>query len=178
MSFSIRIAMADDTAALSKLIARSARELGAADYDSAQIEGALKGAFGVDTQLIADGTYYIVEEHGQMVGCGGWSYRRTLFGGDAGKARDAALLDPQTEAARIRAYFIDPAHARRGIGRALLAHCEAQAAQRGFRRFELMATLTGLPFYARCGYRAATPVHYPLAPAVTIEFVPMSKETL
>src|SRR5690349_15109893 len=99
------------------LIARSARALSAGDYTAQQVEGALAGAFGVDSQLIADGTYFVVECAGALAGCGGWSFRRTLFGGDAHTARDAAALDPATDTAKIRAFFVEPAFARRGIGR-------------------------------------------------------------
>src|SRR6202167_5731941 len=141
MSYQLRNATRADQAALQRLIARSARELGAQDYRPEQIEGALLGAFGVDTQLIDDGTYFVVEADGKLVGCGGWSRRRTLFGGDRHRERDAAELDPKVDAAKIRAFFVDPDHARRGIGRALLERCESEARARGFRRLELMGTL-------------------------------------
>jgi GNAT superfamily N-acetyltransferase len=176
MSFHIRPAKLEECDELERLIARSARELSRSDYTSAQIEGALSGAFGVDTQLITDGTYFVVESDGRIVGCGGWSWRRTLFGSDSRAERDAGELDPKTDAARIRAFFIDPAFARRGIGRALLEHCEAAALSRGFTRFELMATLPGQRLYAACGYSPQGEVRYPVAPNVWIEFVPMRKD--
>jgi GNAT superfamily N-acetyltransferase len=175
MQYQLRKATHEDRPALSDLIARSARELGAGDYRPEQIEGALRGAFGVDSQLIEDGTYFVVESDGQLIGCGGWSYRRTLFGGDAHAARDAQPLDPASDAAKIRAFFVDPSHARRGIGRALLERCEAEAHARGFRRFELMGTLPGVRLYRALGYEGDQQVHYPVAPGVTIEFVPMVK---
>lgn len=176
MAYLLRPATRADQAALQRLIARSARELGAQDYKSEQIEGALQGAFGVDTQLIDDGTYFVVEFDGQLVGCGGWSRRRTLFGSDSARERDAGELDPGTDAAKIRAFFVDPDHARRGIGRSLLERCESEARARGFRRFELMGTLPGVRLYQALGYRPGRLVHYPVASGVTIEFIPMSKE--
>src|SRR5262245_36527055 len=152
MDYRLRKATFDDQAALTALIARSARELSAGDYAPEVVEGALRGAFGVDTQLIRDGTYFVVESGGEIVGCGGWSYRRTLFGSDSGPGRDASELDPSVDAAKIRAFFIDPTHARRGLGTLLLNHCESQATTRGFTRFEMMATLPGQKLYAARGY--------------------------
>jgi GNAT superfamily N-acetyltransferase len=175
MPYHLRNATPHDCPALQTLIGRSARELGAADYRPEQIEGALHGAFGIDSQLIEDGTYFVVESDGKLVGCGGWSYRRTLFGGDAHSARDASPLDPVTDAAKIRAFFVDPAYARRGIGRMLLEHCEREARACGFRRFELMGTLPGVRLYRAMGYQAADRVSFPVADGVVIEFVPMSK---
>ena len=175
----LRRATARDRRALARLIEASARELCAVDYTPAQIEGALAGAFGVDSQLVADGTYFVVEdtdEQGRLVACGGWSYRRTLFGGDAEAGRDAGSLDPARDAAKIRAFFVDPAYARRGLGRRLLERCEAEARARGFTRFDLMATRAGTRLYGRFGYRAGEPVDYDLGGGLTIDFVPMSKE--
>jgi GNAT superfamily N-acetyltransferase len=171
----VRAATLADVPALEALIARSARSLGAADYTSGQIEGALRGAFGVDTQLLRDGTYFAAQWMGELVGCGGWSYRRTLFGGDARADRDPQSLDPATEAAKIRAFFIHPSHARRGIGSALLERCEREARSHGFRRFELMATLPGVRLYAARGYQPGEPIHWPLPGGLSIEFIPMSK---
>ena len=176
MTWHLRQATAADAAQIQELIGRSIRALGAADYSSEQIEGALKGAFGLDSQLIADGTYFVVESQGRLIGCGGWSYRRTLFGGDAGAGRDAGALDPGTEAAKIRAFFVDPEAARRGVGSALLDHCEAEARRHGFRRAEMMATLPGKRLYEARGYVPGEKVHYPVGPGVAIEFVPMSKK--
>src|SRR5580698_4768657 len=175
-AFELRKATHADRPALQRLIARSARELGAQDYRPEQIEGALLGAFGVDTQLIDDGTYFVVEADGKLVGCGGWSRRRTLFGGDRHRERDAAELDPRVDAAKIRAFFVDPDHARRGIGRALLERCESEARARGFRRLELMGTLPGVRLYEALGYKRGILVHYPVADGVNIEFIPMSKD--
>jgi YbgC/YbaW family acyl-CoA thioester hydrolase len=174
-AYSIRKAVLDDRGALESLIARSARELTLGAYSPRQIETALRAAFGVDTQLIQDGTYLVAEANGSMVGCGGWSRRRTLFGGDAHAHRDSAELNPERDAAKIRAFFVDPAYARKGIGRAILQQCEAEARRRGFARFELMAMLSGVDFYRAHGYAAGAPVQYELQPGLTIEFVPMSK---
>jgi GNAT superfamily N-acetyltransferase len=175
MPYALRTATHADRDALQLLIARSARELSAADYSPEQIEGALRGAFGVDSQLIDDGTYFVAESDGHLVGCGGWSRRRTLFGGDSHSERNAGELDPSTDAAKIRAFFVDPDHARQGIGRALLERCETEARARGFTRFELMGTLPGVRLYQALGYVAGEPLRYPVAAGVTIEFVPMHK---
>lgn len=173
--FTIRPARLDEKPMLQALIERSARGLSTDDYSPEQIEGALRGAFGVDTQLILDGTYFVAEETGTAIGCGGWSYRRTLFGGDARADREAGELDPATDAAKIRAFFVDPLHARRGVGRAILAACEDAARARGFTRFEMMATLPGVRLYAVCGYLPLENVVYPLGPDLAIEFVRMGK---
>jgi GNAT superfamily N-acetyltransferase len=169
--------MLADRAELESLIARSARELSAGDYTPEQVEGALRGAFGVDTQLILDGTYFVIEADGKIVACGGWSRRRTLFGSDARSGRDAAELDPAVDAARIRAFFVDPQYARRGLGAAILAHCESEARARGFRRFEMMATLPGARLYGKYGYVGQARVLYEVQPGVAIEFIPMSKKS-
>ena len=175
MTFALRKAVFDDIPALNALIARSARGLSTAEYRPAQIEGALRGAFGVDTQLLADATYFVVEDDGHIVGCGGWSFRSTLFGGDARAGRDSSTLDPATQAAKIRAFFVDPGFARRGIGSLLLDHCEGQARARGFHRVELMATLPGVKLYAARGYVRSPMVHFEVGSGENIEFIPMQK---
>ena len=177
MEYPIRKATLADREAIARLIGESARGLSLGDYTTRQIEAALGGVFGVDTDLIEDGTYFVVEaQGGALVGCGGWSKRGTLFGGDRYAARDARVLDPQTEPARIRAFFVHPAHARRGIGRAILEACEREAASRGFRALELMATLPGVRLYEACGYAATGRAEYEIGGGLTIEFVPMRKE--
>jgi len=138
MAITLRAATFADVPQIEALIARSARGLSADDYRPSQVEGALRGAFGVDTQLLIDRTYFAVEEHGRLVGCGGWSFRSTLFGGDARADRDSSTLDPSTQAAKVRAFFVDPDNARRGIGTLLLEHCEKEARARGFSHVELM----------------------------------------
>jgi GNAT superfamily N-acetyltransferase len=171
------LATRGDEPALRQLIARSIRELGAHDYTPEQIEAALTGAFGIDSSLIHDGTYFVVVSEGDViVGCGGWSKRRTLFGGDARAGRDDAWLDPRSDPAKIRAFFIDPDHARRGLGRLILNHSEAEAARAGFAGFELMATLPGKRLYERCGYVSGLPIQYPLPGGLLIAFVPMRKQ--
>src|SRR6187399_3590848 len=165
-----------DLPLLGPLIATSARELSRDDYTPEQIEGALRGAFGTDTQLIRDGSYFVVEAGGRLAGCGGWSRRRTLFGSDARSDRDATELDPAVDAAKIRAFFIHPEFARRGLGTLLLDRCEQAAVAHGFCRFELMATLPGVRLYAARGYQAGARVDWPVGEGVAIPFVPMSKE--
>ena len=176
MIYELRKATRADQSSLERLIARSARALGARDYRAEQIEAALQGAFGVDMQLIDDGTYFVAEIAHELVGCGGWSRRRTLFGGDSHCERDASELDPTVDAAKVRAFFVDPGYARRGIGRALLVRCEAEARARGFTRLELMSTLTGVALYQALGYQPGALLRYPVAAGVMIEFVPMRKE--
>jgi GNAT superfamily N-acetyltransferase len=171
----LRKATRDDISRLETLIARSARGLSADDYRPSQIEGALRGAFGVDTQLLADQTYFVAEEDGRFVGCGGWSFRSTLFGGDARTGRDSSMLDPRTQPAKIRAFFVDPTDARRGIGTLLLERCEKEARDRGFSQVELMATLPGVRLYAARGYVGSPTVHFDVGAGETIEFVPMRK---
>jgi len=173
----IRRARQADIPALEALIAASARVLGARDYTPAQIEGALRGAFGVDTQLIRDGSYFVIESGTHFAGCGGWSRRRTLFGSDTRADRDATELDPATDPAKIRAFFIHPDFARRGLGTLLLNHCEREAAAFGFRRLEMMATLPGIRLYQARGYRGDAYVDWPLGDGTTIRFLPMHKVT-
>jgi N-acetylglutamate synthase-like GNAT family acetyltransferase len=174
----LRKATVADIPALNALIARSARGLSTADYSARQIEGALRGAFGVDSQLLTDETYFVVEDAGQIVGCGGWSFRSTLFGGDARAGRNSSILDPDTQAAKIRAFFVDPAHARHGIGSLLLDHCENQARAHGYSQVELMATLPGAKLYTARGYAAAPLVHFDVGSGERIEFIPMRKRLI
>ncbi|MGB8170095.1 MAG: GNAT family N-acetyltransferase, partial [Chthoniobacteraceae bacterium] len=136
MNLRIRTAVRDDLPALERLIPESVRALSADCYAAAQIESAIRYAFGVDTQLIADGTFFVAEIDGQIVGCGGWSWRRKIYGGDQVAGDGDAPLDPATDAARIRAFFVHPAWARRGIGSAILRACARGAGTAGFRRLE------------------------------------------
>jgi GNAT superfamily N-acetyltransferase len=175
MSISLRKATLADVPQIEALIARSARALSAEDYRPSQVEGALRGAFGVDTQLLTDETYFVAAEGPQIVGCGGWSYRSTLFGGDGRAGRDATRLDPKTQAAKIRAFFVEPARARLGIGSLLLERCEQEARAQGYAAVELMATLPGVKLYAARGYTRSAAVHFDLGQGETIEFVPMHK---
>jgi GNAT superfamily N-acetyltransferase len=171
----LRKAVLDDVPDIEALIARSARALSAGDYRASQVEAALRGAFGVDSQLLRDQTYFVAEADGLIVGCGGWSFRATLFGGDAGKNRDATALDARLHAAKVRAFFVDPGYARRGIGSLLLERCEGEARAHGFRKTELMATLPGVRLYAARGYHGDTSVRIDLGEGESIDFVPMQK---
>ena len=148
----IRTATDADAGTLRRLIARSAEGLSGGYYAPAQIAALVQHVFGVDTQLIDDGTYYVVEQDGAIVACGGWSRRATLFGGDQMKGGADPLLDPSVDAARIRAFFVDPQMARRGLGRALLVRCIDSARAAGFRSMELVATLPGEPLYRAAGF--------------------------
>ncbi len=176
-SIQIRPAVAAETPRLETLIAASARELSRGFYTPEEIEAAVTHVFGVDSDLIADGSYFVAEQDGELAGCGGWSRRRTLFGGDGYAGRASGFLDPASEAARIRAFFIAPGRARSGIGSALLAACEGAAALHGFTAATLMATLPGVPFYARHGYRGGEPETFMLGDT-PVRFVPMSKQLL
>ena len=175
MTFALRKATLEDRSALERLIADSARGLSSTDYTASQVEAALGSAFGVDTELIRDGTYFVAEAEGRLVGCGGWSRRATLFGSDAQPGRRSELLDPANDSARIRAFFVHPDWTRRGIGRAILERCEAEAQEFGFRSAELLATLPGVPFYRSLGYRGEDRTRHTLHDGITIDFVPMKR---
>ncbi|WP_309090319.1 GNAT family N-acetyltransferase [Phenylobacterium sp.] len=151
MALTHRIATASDIPALEAVMDAAIGELQRGFLTQDQIASS-RMIMGLDRQLIADGTYFVVEEDGQVAGCGGWSRRATLYGGDHTPGRDAALLDPATEAARVRAMYTNPAFARRGVGRLILQLCEDAARAEGFRRLELMATLSGQPLYVAMGY--------------------------
>ena len=140
------------------------------------MEAALGPVFGVDRELIRDGTYFVVEHHQDLVGCGGWSKRRTLFGGDAGRADDdSPLLDPARDAARIRAFFVHPDWARRGIGSAIMNACERAIESAHFRSIELVATLAGEPLYAAFSYTAVERFDIQLADGQLLPAVRMVK---
>lgn len=173
----VRLAQPEDVSTLSRLIETSVRGLVSRDYTPQQIESSIRYLYGVDSLLIADQTYFIVETEGEVVGCGGWSRRRTPFGGDqAREMLDQSLRDPAMDAAVIRAFFVHPSWAGRGIGRLLLATCETAAAGEGFTRFELTATLTGRPFYAAHGYKNAGRIEHVLADGTKVLFERMTKE--
>lgn len=176
VAFSFRKASLNDAPVLERVIAESARGLSRSDYTDGQIEAALGTAWGVDTELIRDGTYFVAETDTEIVGCGGWSRRKTLFGADAQVGRQSELLDPSCDSARIRAFFVRPNWARHGIGRALLQRCEAEALAHGFRSAQLLATLPGCRLYRTYGYIGHERVEYPLPGGITIEFVPMRKD--
>ena len=170
----IRRATLAERDAIKRLIDESARHLSRDHYDDAQIDAAIASVFGVDTDLIEDGTYFVAESDGALVGCGGWSRRKTLFGGDQFSSRDTGYLDPATDFAKIRAFFIHPDHARKGIARAIVARCESEAQEHGFRGLELMATLPGIEFYKSCGFEEQGDFDLDLQ-GVKLELVPMRK---
>jgi RimJ/RimL family protein N-acetyltransferase/GNAT superfamily N-acetyltransferase len=174
--FRLRLATARDIPLLSRLIERSVRELQAGDYSPGQIEGALASVFGVDSQLISDGTYFVVETGTAIVACGGWSRRKTLYGGDQLAGREDSLLDPAKDAAKIRAFFVHPDWTRRGLGTMVLEACESAAGSAGFRRFEMGATLTGVALYRARGYEAVEEIAVPLDNGLTLPVIRMGKD--
>ena len=174
--FRFRKALASDIPALKALIESSVTGLQAGDYSPEQIAAALGTVFGVDSQLIADGSFFAVETaSGEIIGCGGWSNRKTLFGGDQATGRQHHLLDPLVDSAKIRAFFVHPDWARRGIATLLLEACESAARAAGFRRFELGATVTGEPFYRARGYAVDERIDVPLSNGTSLQVIRMSK---
>lgn len=182
MKIHIRKAVPSDIPRLREVIEASVRGLQANDYSPAQIEGALKSVYGVDSQLIADGTYFVAElptsDGGQaeIVACGGWSKRKTLYGGDQFAGREDSLLDPQRDAAKIRAFFVHPRWARQGIGSMMLDACENAAIAAGFTRLEMGATLSGVAFYRAKGYREVENQSAPLGNGEVLPIVKMAKQ--
>ena len=173
--FSMRLATADDIAALEVLIPLSVRVLQAPHYSRAQMNAALGPVFGVDRQLIRDGTYFVTEQDGVIVGCGGWSRRRSLYGGDVSRTGEDELLEPQRDAARVRAFFVHPACARRGIGRSIMAACEQAIIEAGFRSVDIVATLAGEPLYASFGYTVVERYEIPMVGGMSLPVVRMTK---
>lgn len=173
--FEIRLAEASDIPALEVLIPRAARSLSAGFYSEQQVESAVRYIFGLDTQLIRDQTYYVATVGRELIGCGGWSKRRTLFGGDQAKTSDDPLLDPATDPARIRAFFVDSRWARRGVGRAILDICCTAAQRAGFRALELVATLPGEPLYLAGDFEAVERFVLTLPDQVELPVVRMVK---
>ena len=172
----VRIATMADVPALQELIEVSVRALSVGFYTPAQIDAAMEHVFGVDTQLIADGTYYVIPGSAGPVATGGWSARRTLYGGDQMKAGDDPMLDPAIDAARIRAFFVHPDWARRGLATQIYTACERAAHAAGFRRLELMATLPGEPLYRALGFRPVERVIATLADGVEVPFLRMMRD--
>jgi GNAT superfamily N-acetyltransferase len=173
MALTSRVATRDDLPALQPLIEAAIEELQRGFLDPAQIE-ASHAIMGIDTELIDDGTYFVVEDDGRLAGCGGWSRRATLYGGSHIEGRDSALLDPAVDAARVRAMYTHPSFARRGVGRLVLARCEEAAVAEGFTRMELMATMSGRPLYTAAGFEPLEEVE--ASPGgVTIPLVRMGK---
>ena len=179
MTVCIRKATASDVPRLREIIEASVRGLQAADYSPPQIEGALQSVYGVDSQLIVDGTYFVAEEISDtepvIVACGGWSKHKTLYGGDQYAGREDSLLDPSRDAAKIRAFFVHPAWARRGIGSMILEACETAARAEGFTRLEMGATLSGVEFYRAKGYVEVENQAVPLGNGEALPIVKMAK---
>jgi GNAT superfamily N-acetyltransferase len=182
-AFLLRLATEDDIPALHALIEVSVRGLQAGDYTPAQIEGALGTVLGLDTQLIRDKTYFVAEAadlnagaRPALAGCGGWSKRKTLFGADRGPGREPELLDPAADAAKVRAIFVHPHFARRGLGSLILATVENAARNAGFRRYEMGSTLTGVPLYRLKGYVEVARIAVPLQNGETLPVVKMVKD--
>jgi N-acetylglutamate synthase-like GNAT family acetyltransferase len=191
----IRKAATTDIPVLRRLIEASVRELQAQDYTPAQMEGALESVFGVDSQLIADGTYLVAEarkvdalpvaentsqernpaSEWAIAGCGGWSKRKTLYGSDHWTGREDTLLDPKRDAAKIRAFFIHPGWARRGVGSKILAACEIAAGAAGFTSYEMGATLTGAKLFGAKGYVAVEKIEIPLKNGLSLPVIHMEK---
>lgn len=184
----LRLAVPEDVPVLRELIDASVRGLQIEDYTPAQIEGALQTVFGVDSQLIADGTYIVAEtpperaprefdakSNWTIVGCGGWSKRKTLYGSDHWSGREDTLLDPQRDAAKIRAFFIHPDWARQGVGSKILQACEDAARAAGFTRYEMGATLTGAKLFGAKGYVPVKPISVPLSNGETLPVIHMEK---
>ncbi len=176
MEPALRVAQERDIPALAALIPLSVRSLQAPYYSPAQMEAAIGPVFGVDRELVRDSTYFVVEQRDTLVGSGGWSKRRSLYGGDAGRAAaESALLDPLRDPARIRAFFVHPAWARRGIGTRIMNACEEAIALAGFRSIELVATLAGEPLYAAFDYAAVERYDIPLPGGLALPAVRMVK---
>jgi GNAT superfamily N-acetyltransferase len=177
-TFHLRVATTEDVAEIRRLIDASVRGLQAEDYSAAQIDGALATVFTVDSQLIADRSYFVAfAESGELAGCGGWSFRKTLYGGDHQIEKIAPeRLDPAVDAAKVRAIFVHPKFARMGLGSLILAAAENAATEHGFSRFEMGSTLTGVTLYSLKGYREVSRVLAPVGAGEEIEVVRMVKE--
>ncbi len=175
MNWPLRIARDEDAPALERLIEMTVRESLSRCYSAAQLAVALGPVFGLDRQLIQDGTYFVAENAGEIIACGGWSKRLAVYGGDRERVSTDAELNPQTDAARVRAFFVHPSWERRGIGRALLEVSEAAIRAAGFKRVELVATLAGEALYARHGYAVAERYDAPMPGGLAIGVVRMIK---
>lgn len=174
----IRKAVSDDVPDIERVMRASMAHLGASTYDPAQVASAVRFIAVVDRQLIDDETYFVIEDGGRVIACGGWSGRTKLFSGPESRDRaqsSTGRLDPAADSARIRAMFVDPAYARRGLGRQILEAAEADAVSAGFRRFELMATLPGVPLYRACGYEEIERVSIELPDGMRLECIRMQR---
>ena len=175
-SFHLRTARPSDIPALESLIPISAFALQKESYEPEQIQAALGPVFGVDQQLIDDGTYFVTTIDNKIVGCGGWSLRQSQFGGSQDRTQPNPKLNPKIDAARIRAFFVDPDHARKGIGTALMNACESAIVTAGFTRIEITATLTGEKLYTRFGYKLVERMTIPLTNEAPLPAVLLYKE--
>ncbi len=175
VTVTVRAAAPADIPAMEALIKRSGIQLSEGFYTSEQAQAVTRHVFGVDTQLVADQTYFLIERQGELVACGGWSKRSTLFGADHTKQGVDALLDPATEPARIRAFFVEPSAARQGLGRLLLQHCTDAAAEAGFHTLELAATMPGVPLYRACGFTEIETFELTLPDQVRVPLTRMGK---
>lgn len=172
----LRPARMEDVPALTSLVDQAVRVLGSKDYTQQQIDSSLKYVFGADnTQLIKDGSYYVVEIENRIAGAGGWSRRKALYGGDQAKTDEDNFLDPAREAAKIRAFYVHPSWARQGIGGRLMQACEAAARAANFRHLEVMATLTGEPLYARFGFKVVERAEIEMPDGVRLPVTKMAK---
>jgi GNAT superfamily N-acetyltransferase len=171
----LRVATLEDVPRITALIADSVRGLSTSVYSTEQIDASLESVFGVDTQLVRDGTYYVIECADDLAAAGGWSARQTLFGGDQMKGGADPAIDAATAPARIRAFFVSPGWARRGLGRQLYASCEAAARTRGFTRFELLATLPGVPLYRALGFQEVEPMEVPMPGGLVLPCIRMER---
>lgn len=170
-----RLATLDDVPAIAALMERAISQLQRGFLSEAEI-AASRAHMGLDSQLIRDGSYFLIIADGQLAGCGGWSARATLFGGDSSGGRDPAMLDPLRDPARIRAMYTDPAFVRRGVGRMIIGLCEAAARAAGFRRAEMAATLAGAPLYEACGYAVIEPFEAQAPGGVPVPLVRMGRD--
>jgi GNAT superfamily N-acetyltransferase len=173
--YALRLARRDDIAPLRELIDASVRGLSAGSYSADEIDASLVHVFGVDSRIIDDGTYYVIERGGELAAAGGWSARRTLYGGDQMKSEADPRLDPAVDAARIRAFFVHPSHARRGLARRLFLACRDQARAAGFRKLELAATLPGIPLYSALGFAARETIETPMPGGLVLRCVRMDR---
>ena len=171
----LRLARDADVPELEALIPLSVRALQAPYYSKAQMEAALGPVFAVDRQLIRDGTYFVAQQNGTIIGCGGWSRRRSLYGGDNGRENEDGLLDSRRDAARVRALFVRPAWARQGVGRSIMAACERAIVESGFRTVEIVSTLAGEPLYASFGYTVAERYDIEMVGGLKLPVVRMTK---
>ncbi|WP_426104914.1 GNAT family N-acetyltransferase [Massilia sp. TSP1-1-2] len=174
--YTLRLAQEAEKTELNALIRASGVGLSVGFYTDEQAAAITRDVFGVDSALVADGTYHVVEDNGVLVACGGWSARATDFGGDQAKSGNDRALDPATEPARIRAFFVDPRMARRGLGTMLLQHCTSAAAKAGFKALELVSTMPGVPLYARHGFVPTEHITLALSGGVTVALTRMRKE--